>query len=414
MSTRVDLSLADQGMKKILWAYDHMPVLKLIEERFGFGTTPLSGKSVGMSIHMEAKTARLALLLNKMGARVYATGCNPLSTQDDVAAGLQSMGIDVFAKHGASPEEYKENLLDVLNREPDLIIDDGGDLFETYCNLPDYHKWPVIGGCEETTTGITRLRAYEELGELPFPMINVNDANCKHLYDNVYGTGQSTVNAVMSVTNSVIAGKTVVVAGYGFCGKGIAKRMRGMGAHVVITEIDPVKAIEAKLEGFEVTTMLEAARFGDIFVTATGCKDVITRKHFPLMKHNAILCNSGHFDVEINLKDLAEMATDIRERRGSIVGYRLTPDKVLNVLAEGRLVNLAASDGHPAEIMDTSFALQTLSLFYLAEHRGKLSNELHDVPNSIDQKVARLKLQTMDVDIDQLTASQRKYLGLKD
>ncbi|MBQ6414257.1 adenosylhomocysteinase [Candidatus Saccharibacteria bacterium] len=409
-----DFSLADQGMKKILWAYDHMGVLKLLEDRFKFGITSLSGLSVGMSIHMEAKTARLALLLKDMGARVYATGCNPLSTQDDVAAGLQSMGVDVFAKHGATPEEYKENLLDVLNREPDLIIDDGGDLFEAYCNLPDCHKWPVIGGCEETTTGITRLRAYEKIGELPFPMINVNDAKCKHLYDNVYGTGQSTINAIMSVTNSVIASKTVVVAGYGFCGRGIAKRMRGMGAQVIVTEVDPVKAIEAKLEGFEVMTMLEAAQLGDIFVTATGCKDVITRKHFPLMKHNAILCNSGHFDVEINLKDLAEMATDIRERRESIVGYRLAPDKVLNVLAEGRLVNLAAGNGHPAEIMDTSFALQTLSLCYLAEHRGKLANRLHNVPNSIDQKVARLKLQTMDVDIDQLTASQRKYLGLKD
>ena len=412
MSTRVDLSLADQGMKKILWAYDHMGVLKLLEDRFGFGTTPLSGKSVGMSIHMEAKTARLALLLNKMGARVYATGCNPLSTQDDVAAGLQSMGVDVFAKHGASPEEYKENLLDVLDREPDFIIDDGGDLFEAYYNLPDHHKWPVIGGCEETTTGITRLKAYEILGELPFPMVNVNDAKCKHLYDNVYGTGQSTINAIMSVTNSVIASKTVVVAGYGFCGRGIAKRMRGMGAQVIVTEVDPVKAIEAKLEGFEVMPMLDAAQIGDIFVTATGCRDVITRKHFPLMKHNAILCNSGHFDVEINLNDLAEMATDIRERRNNIVGYRLTSEKVLNVLAEGRLVNLAAGDGHPAEIMDTSFALQTLSLCWLADNRGKLKNKLYDVPNAIDQKVARLKLQTMDVDIDQLTKSQRKYLGL--
>ena len=414
MSNIKDLSLADQGMKKILWVYDHMGVLNLLEDRFGVGTTPLSGLSVGMSIHMEAKTARLALLLNKMGARVYATGCNPLSTQDDVAAGLQSMGIDVFAKHGASPEEYKENLLDVLNREPDLIIDDGGDLFEAFCNLPHYYKWPIIGGCEETTTGITRLKTYEKYGELPFPMVNVNDAKCKHLYDNVYGTGQSTINAIMSATNSVIASKIVVVAGYGFCGKGIAKRMRGMGAQVIVTEVDPVKAVEAKLEGFEVMTMLDAAQLGDIFVTATGCKDVITRKHFPLMKHNAILCNSGHFDVEINLKDLAEMSTDIRERRENIVGYRLTSKKVLNVLAEGRLVNLAAGDGHPAEIMDTSFALQTLSLCWLANNRDKLENKLYDVPNTIDQKVARLKLQTMDVDIDQLTKSQRKYLGLND
>ena len=412
MSYIKDRSLADHGIKKILWVYDHMDACKEIENRFKF-SMPLSGLKVGMSIHMEAKTARLALLLKELGALVYATGCNPLSTQDDVAAGLARMGVDVFAIHDASPKEYHENLLDVLDREPDLLIDDGGDLFETFCNLPDYHKWPVIGGCEETTTGIMRLKNYEKFeGALPFPMINVNDARCKHLYDNVYGTGQSTVNAIMSVTNSVVASKTIVIAGYGYCGRGIAKRMRGMGARIIITEIDPVKAIEAKLEGYEVMTMTEAASLGDIFVTATGCKDVITHKHFPRMKHNVILANSGHFNVEINLEDLKEMASDIRIRRDNIVGYRISGDKVINVLAEGRLVNLAAGDGHPAEIMDTSFALQALSLIYLAKKRDKLKNKLYNVPQFIDEQVARLKLETMGVKIDSLTKSQREYLGL--
>ena len=411
MSTIKDSSLANRGIQKILWAYNHMDILKELKNAYQI-KMPLSGFRVGMSIHMEAKTACFALLLKDMGALVYATGCNPLSTQDDVAAGLAKMGVDVFAVHGASPEQYQEHLLEVLDRQPDLIVDDGGDLFEAYCNLPNYHKWTLFGGCEETTTGINRLRNYAKYEELPFPMINVNDARCKHLFDNVYGTGQSTISAIMSTTNSIIATKTVVVAGYGFCGRGIAERMRGMGAHVIVTEVDPVKAIEAKLEGYEVMTMESAAPLGDIFVTATGCKDVITGKHFPLMKDNVKLCNSGHFDVEINLGDLSSMAIDIRERRDNIVGYRLANGKVINVLASGRLVNLAAGDGHPAEIMDTSFALQTLSLLYLVEKRGRLERKLHDVPGSIDQKVARLKLQTMNVTIDKLTNAQREYLGL--
>ena len=414
MSTIKDYSLAEHGITKILWANDHMDALREIERQFG-PTKPLEGYSVGMSIHMEAKTARLALLLKEMGARVYATGCNPLSTQDDVAAGLATMGVEVFAVHGASPEEYNQHLLSVLSYKPDLIIDDGGDLFNIIYNLPREERWHIIGGCEETTTGITRLKACEKLSSLPFPMVNINDANCKHLYDNVYGTGQSTINAIMNTTNNVIASKTVVVAGYGYCGRGIAKRMHGMGARIIITEIDPVKAIEAKLEGYEVMPMTDAARIGDFFVTATGCKDVITEKHFPLMKHNAILCNSGHFDVEINLDDLAKMSSDIYTRRDNIVGYKLTESgKVINVLAEGRLVNLAAGNGHPAEIMDTSFVLQALSLLYLVEHQGKLEAKLYNVPNSIDQMVARLKLRTMGVTIDHLTDDQRAYLGMSD
>ena len=412
MSIIRDGNLAFRGQQKIDWVYDSMKVLKELEKSYE-KTQPFRGKTVAMSIHMEAKTARLALLLKKLGARVYATGCNTLSTQDDVAAALAKNGVEVFAIHGASSQEYQKHLKKVLEPHPELFIDDGGDLFSTYCRLRGDEKWPMLGGCEETTTGITRLKQYEKHGPLPFPMINVNDADCKHLYDNVYGTGQSTIDAIMHTTNNVIASKTVVIAGYGYCGRGIAKRMRGMGARIIITEINPIRAIEAKLEGFEVMTMLEAAPIGDFFITATGCKDVITNDHFLLMKNNAILCNSGHFDVEINLKDLAKLSSDIYPRRENITGYKIVSSgRTINVLAEGKLVNLAAGNGHPAEIMDTSFAIQTLGLMYLIANAGKLEPKLHAVPTAIDERVARLKLGTMGVTIDYPTPSQRKYLGL--
>lgn len=412
MSIIKNIDLKHDGQRKIDWVRDSMGVLNELEQAYK-SVQPFKGKTIAMSIHMEAKTARLALLLKALGATVYATGCNTLSTQDDVAAALTSNGVEVFAIHGASPEEYKEHLKKVLEPHPDLFIDDGGDLFETYCGLRSNEKWPLLGGCEETTTGITRLKQYQKHGPLPFPMINVNDANCKHLYDNVYGTGQSTIDAIMHTTNNVIASKTVVVAGYGFCGKGIAKRMRGMGARVIVTEINPVKAIEAKLEGFEVMTMLEAAPIGDFFITATGCKDVITNDHFLLMKHNAILANSGHFDVEINLKHLSRLSSDIYPRRDDITGYKIASSgRTINILAEGKLVNLAAGNGHPAEIMDTSFAIQTLGLIYLITNEGKLEPKLHSVPTSIDEAVANLKLKTMGVMIDKPTLTQREYLGL--
>ena len=412
MSIIRDGNLAFRGQQKIDWVYDSMKVLKELEKSYE-KTQPFRGKTIAMSIHMEAKTARLALLLKKLGAKVYATGCNTLSTQDDVAAALAKNGVEVFAIHGASSQEYREHLKKVLEPHPELFIDDGGDLFSTYCSLRGDEKWPMLGGCEETTTGITRLKQYEKHGSLPFPMINVNDADCKHLYDNVYGTGQSTIDAIMHTTNNVIASKTVVIAGYGYCGRGIAKRMRGMGARIIITEINPVRAIEAKLEGFEVMTMLEAASIGDFFITATGCKDVITNDHFLLMKNNAILCNSGHFDVEINLKDLAKLSSDIYPRRENITGYKIVSSgRTINVLAEGKLVNLAAGNGHPAEIMDTSFAIQTLGLMYLIANAGKLEPKLHAVPTAIDERVARLKLGAMGVTIDHPTPSQREYLGL--
>lgn len=414
MSIVKDVNLAPMGQRKIDWVRDSMGVLNELERSLKL-SQPLKGKTIAMSIHMEAKTARLALLLKELGATVYATGCNTLSTQDDVAAALSKHSVEVFAIHGASEQGYQEHLQKVLEPHPDLFIDDGGDLFSTYCRLRSDEKWPLLGGCEETTTGITRLKQYQKHGPLPFPMVNVNDANCKHLYDNVYGTGQSTIDAIMHTTNNVIASKTVVVAGYGYCGRGIAKRMRGMGARVIITEINPVKAIEAKLEGYEVMTMLEAASIGDFFITATGCKDVITRDHFLLMKSGAILCNSGHFDVEINLKDLGSLSSDIFPRRENITGYKIASSgRVLNILAEGKLVNLAAGNGHPAEIMDTSFALQTLSLLYLAEHSSELEPRLHPVPKSIDDTVASLKLRTMGVMIDKPTPAQREYLGLDD
>ena len=412
MSIIKNIDLKHDGQRKIDWVRDSMGVLNELERTYQ-PIQPFKGKTIAMSIHMEAKTARLALLLKTLGAKVYATGCNTLSTQDDVAAALANNGVEVFAVHGTSPEEYKEHLKKVLEPHPDLFIDDGGDLFEIYCGLRSNEKWPLLGGCEETTTGITRLKQYQKHGPLPFPMINVNDADCKHLYDNVYGTGQSTIDAIMHTTNNVIASKTVVVAGYGFCGKGIAKRMRGMGARVIVTEINPVKAIEAKLEGFEVMTMLEAAPIGDFFVTATGCKDVITNDHFLLMKHNVILANSGHFDVEINLKHLSQLSSDIYPRRDNITGYKIASSgRTINVLAEGKLVNLAAGNGHPAEIMDTSFAIQTLSLVYLVTNEGKLEPKLHSVPASIDKTVANLKLRTMGVVIDKPTLAQREYLGL--
>ena len=412
MSIIKNIDLKHDGQRKIDWVRDSMGVLNELEQAYK-SVQPFRDKTIAMSIHMEAKTARLALLLKTLGAKVYATGCNTLSTQDDVAAALANNDVEVFAIHGASPEEYKKHLKKVLEPHPDLFIDDGGDLFETYCSLRSNEKWPLLGGCEETTTGITRLKQYQKHGPLPFPMINVNDADCKHLYDNVYGTGQSTIDAIMHTTNNVIASKTVVVAGYGFCGKGIAKRMRGMGARVIVTEINPVKAIEAKLEGFEVMTMLEAAPIGDFFITATGCKDVITNDHFLLMKHNAILANSGHFDVEINLKHLSQLSSDIYPRRDNITGYKIVSSgRTINILAEGKLVNLAAGNGHPAEIMDTSFAIQTLSLIYLITNEGKLEPKLHSVPASIDETVANLKLKTMGVMIDKPTLAQREYLGL--
>ncbi len=410
MSIVKDTSLAEYGRMKIAWVRDFMPALGAIRERME-RERPFAGMKITMSIHMEAKTAYLATCLQAAGAEVHATGCNPLSTQDDVAAGLASLGVETYAIHGVSEAEYQELLVAALSCHPDLIIDDGGDLVNLltgdYSHLADR----LIGGGEETTTGIHRLLARAKAGKLPFPMMDVNDAMCKHYYDNKYGTGQSVWDAIMHTTNLLVAGKTVVVAGYGYCGRGVAMRAKGMGANVIVTEIDPIKALEASMDGMRVMTMDQAAPEGDIFVTVTGCRDVITRRHFEVMKHNAFLSNAGHFNVEVNGEALRQMAVRVFPRRAEIVGYELPDGRVLNLLAEGRLVNLASGNGHPAEIMDTSFALQALCLEYMKDHGRGLSHTVHEVPKAIDEAVSRLKLAGVGMAVDTLTPEQEAYLS---
>ena len=405
-----DASLAPQGRQKIEWARRHMAVLDGIAQDLK-RDRPLEGLKVAVSIHLEAKTAYLAQVLHQGGADVFATGSNPLSTQDDVAAALAEEGFVVNAHHGASDEQYREDLVRTLDFHPDLLIDDGGDLISLLHGACREYGDNLIGGCEETTTGIHRLLARERAGLLDYPMMDVNDADCKHLFDNRYGTGQSTLDGIMNATNLIIAGKTVVVAGYGWCGKGFAMRAKGMGAVVVVTEIDPIKALEATMDGFTVLPMREAAKVGDLFVTLTGCRDVLTREHFEVMKDGALLANSGHFDVEINKEDLAALATEIRERKPNIRGYRMADGRILNLLADGRLVNLAAGNGHPAEIMDMSFGIQAKSLEYLAKTRGTLENKVYAVPAEIDKAVATIKLAAESVQIDVLTPEQTAYLN---
>lgn len=410
MSHVRDMSLAAYGRMKIEWVQDFMPALVAIRKRFE-QEKPFAGKKITISIHMEAKTAFLALCLAAGGAEVHATGCNPLSTQDDVAAGLASMGVETYAMHGVNSEEYQSLLVEALSCHPDLIIDDGGDLLDLlsgeYAHLGD----KIIGGAEETTTGIHRLHARARAGVLPFAMMNVNDAKCKHYYDNKYGTGQSVWDAIMHTTNLLVAGKTVVVAGYGYCGRGVAMRAKGMGANVIVTEIDPIKALEASMDGCRVLPMDEAAPQGDIFVTTTGCRDVITRRHFERMKNNAFLSNAGHFNVEVNAEELKKMAVRVYKRRNDIVGYELPDGRVLNLLAEGRLVNLASGNGHPAEIMDTSFSVQALALEYLCKHGAGLSKQVYEVPKEIDDTVSLLKLQGAGFAVDRLTPEQEAYLS---
>ena len=408
-----DINLAKSGCDKIDWVKSYMPILNSIYKEFEV-TKPFAGKKIAMSIHLEAKTAYLGMVLRAGGANVYMTGCNPLSTQDDVAAAMASKGFSVFACHGESEAEYTEHLKKTLSCCPDLIIDDGGDLInllEGECK--EYGK-NLIGGCEETTTGIHRLFARMKAGLLHYTMIDINDADCKHLFDNRYGTGQSTLDAIMNSTNLIIAGKTVVVAGYGWCGKGIAMRAKGMGAKVIVTEIDAVKAIEAWMDGFTVLPMDEAAPLGDLFITVTGCCSVIRREHFEMMKDGVLLANSGHFDVEIDKEALATMADKIEQRKPNITGYYLPDGRILNLLAEGRLVNLAAGNGHPAEIMDMSFGLQAKCLEYLAKTAGKLEKKVYMVPREIDEEVAAIKLASLGCGLDRLSDEQKAYLDRVD
>ncbi len=414
MSEIRNIDLWESGARKIEWVRRNMSLLNSVREEFE-RDKPFAGLKVALSIHLEAKTAYLCKVLAAGGAEMYITGSNPLSTQDDVAAALVHDGLNVFAWHGSTPEEYERHISEVVKVGPNIIIDDGGDLVNLIHN-----KYPelipnVIGGCEETTTGIIRLVAMNKAHELKFPMVLVNNAKCKYLFDNRYGTGQSVWDGINRTTNLIVAGKNVVVAGYGWCGKGVAMRAKGLGASVIVTEIDPIKAMEAVMDGFKVMKMEEAAKIGDFFVTVTGCKDVITENSFANLKDGAILCNAGHFDCEVAVAKLRELAVEVYEARNNIQGYKLPDGRTVFTIGEGRLVNLAAGDGHPAEIMDMSFAIQALSAAYLAKKRDSLpkadGERVITVPEEIDNEVARRKLGFWGVEIDVLTPEQEKYLN---
>ena len=398
-----DINLWESGARKIQWVKNNMPLLRSIEEEF-VKTKPFAGKKVALSVHLEAKTAYLCKVLAAGGAEMYVTGSNPLSTQDDVVAALVHDGLNVFAWYNATDEEYHRHTSAVIKAEPNIIIDDGGDLVHLihteYPQLID----KVIGGCEETTTGIHRLKAMNTAGKLKFPMVLVNDADCKHLFDNRYGTGQSVWDGINRTTN-------LIVAGYGWCGKGVAMRAKGLGASVIVTEVDPIKAMEAVMDGFKVMKMTEAAKIGDFFVTVTGCNAVICEDSFRVMKDNAICCNAGHFDVEVDVATLKRIAKESHLARNNIMCYTLEDGRRINVIAEGRLVNLAAGDGHPAEIMDMSFAIQLLSALYLVQNQGKLTEKIINVPKEIDNEVARRKLKFWNMEIDTLTEEQVAYLN---
>lgn len=406
-----DLSLAALGKQRIEWAGREMPVLKQIRERFG-KEKPLAGIRLVACCHVTTETANLAIALKAAGADSLLIASNPLSTQDDVAACLVAeYGIPVFAIKGEDAETYTRHVNIALDHRPNIIIDDGCDVVATLVKERQNQLSEIIGTTEETTTGIVRLRAMFRDGVLTFPAINVNDADTKHFFDNRYGTGQSTLDGIIRATNILLAGKTIVIAGYGWCGKGSALRARGMGANVIVTEIDPTKAIEAVMDGFRVLPMAEAASLGDIFITVTGNKHVIRSEHFDVMKDGAIVCNSGHFDIEIDLKALAEKSTEVRTVRNFTEEYRLKNGKSVIVIGEGRLVNLAAAEGHPSAVMDMSFANQALSCEYLAKNKGKLEAGIHSVPVELDKEIARLKLQAMGISIDSLTSEQIEYMN---
>lgn len=403
-----DPALAPEGQLKLDWAKSHMPVLNLFAQE-NKKSLPFKDVRINICLHIEAKTGCLALALKEMGATVGLAACNPLSTQDDVAAALDANGIAVFGVHGADDELYERCIRESLANKPQLIIDDGGDLVtllhqENQELIPD-----IIGGCEETTTGLNRLRAMADKGELSFPMVAVNDADCKHLFDNRYGTGQSAWAAIMTTTNLIVAGQTVVVAGYGWCGRGLALRAKALGARVIVTEIDEVKALEALMDGYDVMPMEEAAKYGDFFITVTGNRDVLSAKDFAVMKDGAVLSNAGHFDVEINKEELQEMTQSVKTVRENIEEYHLKDGRRIYLLGEGRLVNLACGLGHPVEIMDMSFAVQVGSLLYLKNEGKDLTPMVHPVPPSVDKSIAALKLDSLGKTIDKLTPVQEKY-----
>lgn len=406
-----DLSLATQGQQRIEWAGREMPVLRQIQERFA-QEKPLQGIRLVACCHVTTETAHLAIALKAGGADALLIASNPLSTQDDVAASLVAdHGIPVFARKGEDNATYHRHVQTALDHRPNIIIDDGSDVVATLVKERQDQLSDIIGTTEETTTGIVRLRAMFNDGVLTFPAMNVNDADTKHFFDNRYGTGQSTLDGIIRATNMLLAGKTVVIAGYGWCGKGAALRARGMGANVIVTEIDSVRAIEATMDGFRVMPMAVAAPQGDLFITVTGNKHVIRAEHFELMKDGAIVCNSGHFDIEIDLKALKSMSTEVKQVRNFTEQYRLNTGKSVIVLGEGRLVNLAAAEGHPSAVMDMSFANQALACEYLVKNQGNLEPGLHSIPTEVDHEIARLKLQAMGIAIDSLTAEQDEYVN---
>ena len=406
-----DIKLAPSGHDKIEWVKNFMPVVKALDEEYS-KTKPFAGLRFVITIHLEAKSAYLAQVVHNAGAEVAITGSNPLSTQDDVAAALVEDGLNVFGWHGCTDEEYNTFINKALDIKPNIIIDDGGDLVETIHTKRRELLPGIFGGAEETTTGIHRLKALVKAGKLEFPMMAANDAYCKYLFDNRYGTGQSTWDGIMRTTNLVVAGKTVVIAGYGWCGKGGAMRAKGLGANVIITEVDPIKAVEAVFDGFRVMPMDEAAKYGDIFLTLTGDKDVIRKHHVEVMKNGAVMANAGHFDVEINIPELESISKSRRTVRNNIEEFLLDDGRKLYLLGEGRLVNLACGDGHPAEIMDLSFAVQLLSAKHILENKGKLDNDVYVISEEIDAEIAKIKLKAIGVEIDELTAEQREYLAM--
>ncbi len=410
MSKVKDAKLAEEGRMKIRWAEDHMPVLTSIRKRFA-KEKPLKGLTIACCLHVTKETAVLARTLKAGGADVYLCGSNPLSTQDDVSAALVSDGINVFAWRGVTNDEYYWCIDQVLDAKPNITMDDGGDLVTRIISKRPELLKNVVAGTEETTTGVIRFRAMERDGVLKYPIIAVNDAYTKHLFDNRYGTGQSTIDGIMRATSVLISGKNFVVSGYGWCSRGIAMRARGMGANVIVTEVDPLKALEAVMDGFSVMALLDAAKVGDIFVTATGCKDIIRKEHISKMKNGAILANSGHFDAEINKKDLQALTKSKQVIRPNVEEITLKNGKKVYFLAEGRLVNLAAAEGHPSEVMDMSFANQALSAEYIVRNKGKLAAKVYGVPEDIDRNIAKLKLESMSVKIDALTPEQKRYLS---
>lgn len=414
MSSEIrNIELWPDGQLKIEWVKHHMPLLNSLEEQFE-AEKPFAGLKVALSVHLEAKTAYLCKVLAAGGAEMYVTGSNPLSTQDDVAASLVHDGLNVFAWYDATPEEYESHCRRVIEVGPNVIIDDGGDLVNLIHTEYKELLPNVFGGCEETTTGILRLIQMNNAKALKFPMMLVNNADCKHLFDNRYGTGQSVWDGINRTTNLIVAGKTVVVAGYGWCGKGVAMRAKGLGAEVIVTEVNPIKAMEAVMDGFKVMKMNEAAKYGDFFVTVTGCDGVITKNDFLNMKDGAICCNAGHFDCEVDVAGLRAMAVEVKPARKNILSYKLENGNRIYVIAEGRLVNLAAGDGHPAEIMDMSFAIQALSARYIVEHKDDICREegmmVNEIPAEIDEAVAWRKLASWGYEIDHLTPEQHRYL----